>query len=348
MIGGREKPAYIRQQEKTEAERDKAQIHQDSIDNTAALNAVANEIKTAGDKQDSKEAQNNLREWVGVGGIYLAAGVAIWAICSASHDARHQLSAVIESNCINRNSYTAVQRAFVSADELKQQMIIGNNGVKILKFTPIVVNSGTTPATNVTIAAATPVNDWMLRPERESAPKYQFLAWKTHAPMDPDDISLIPAEIGMFAIKNLTIGPKGVLSDETLSAELDWSDFNTQLGKSLGRFFYGSIHYEDVFHAFHVTKYCFYIDRFSFGSEGVQILPGKCPHWNCTDEYCAQDKENYEDDVKAALVKGVPNDWPPVPKGYYDNLRDILPKRVGVFANYPTAISPAKPCAAAE
>jgi hypothetical protein len=185
------------------------------------------------------------------------------------------------------------QRAFINVSELRQDPIAGRPHT--YRFTPVITNSGNTPAVNVSLTAVSPRNEsdgvtWGM-----SKHEYDFIASKTGAPADPDDFTAShPDE---FLLARFTLGPKGTLTASRISENISGEDSVRAAGNDLGRFFFGTVRYEDVFKHSHVSKYCFRINGFDLDPNGggsVEPRQDLCDHWNCTDQYCDADKIAYE------------------------------------------------------
>jgi hypothetical protein len=127
----------------------------------------------------------------------------------------------------------------------------------------------------------------------------QCVSWKVGAPYDPD---LIFASNSSSAIAHLTIGPGASTSASFLSDILAKDDGMNAQSDKIGRFVFGSIHYNDIFHKAHVSKYCFRIDGSMYGATGSENLQTVCRHWNCSDEYCDADKKAYDEEFAAAYA----------------------------------------------
>jgi hypothetical protein len=198
------------------------------------------------------------------------------------------------------------QRAFINVSELRQEDIVDSDGSRSWIYTPVITNSGNTPAMNVSLIAITPHTEMQGMPFGTDRRKYAFLSWKIHAPNDPDDIAAKNDEADVFRLANVTIGPKGTLTASQISEKIFERDPVEGATGEMGRFFFGSIHYIDISGNSHVSKYCFRIDRVSMegvsaGKPIIQRGQDLCTHWNCTDQYCHADKTAYEADVAKAL-----------------------------------------------
>jgi hypothetical protein len=88
-----------------------------------------------------------------------------------------------------------------------------------------------------------------------------------------------------------------------------------EYAKSAGRAFYlsGVVTYRDVFdpQSQHITKFCYQIKGgggFAFGpfkasafSSSMAPTYVPCPYWNCADDTCEPDRQDYEQDLDAAF-----------------------------------------------
>lgn len=264
---------------------------------------VSNEYKRTDIEEKISDCHNNSanscnsKQWNFIFTAASALFTAVIAVATVVNVciANRQWTALVDSNSLNKKAVTSVQRAFISIDGLKRENVIESDGEQSKEFTPVITNNGANPAINVTIAYVSPGDFAFVRPYDISISKFNFLNSKLRAPFDPDDISIIPEEKGVFVIDRITIGPKSTISAEIMSQKL-----RPETDRMVGPFFYGSVHYDDIFGVQHVTKYCFSIDNYKLGP-GVTILQNYCTHWNCTDEFCLQDRKSYDDEMKDAL-----------------------------------------------
>jgi hypothetical protein len=157
-------------------------------------------------------------------------------------------------------SNQAVQRAFVVVNELRQDPIRDQSAnIVALRFTPVIKNSGITPARTMSFIALNPHNDSIfLKP---SPGKARNLAFLLNAPSDPDEILFDrPRNAENYITSNVVLGPQSIISppisgNESMTVE---DLLHTQIGSpQLSRFFYGSIRYFDIFNNQHISKYCF-------------------------------------------------------------------------------------------
>lgn len=226
---------------------------------------------------------------------------------SSGEDTKVLIKTAQDSADIAREALVAVQRAFINVSELKQESIVGNDGsIKSWHLTPVIKNTGNTPAYNVSIVVISPLYEWILVPQQFNTQKYFKLSWKVQAPRDPDD--LIGQKLGgpNFSRSNFSLGPQGTLSASSLTQDITTQNSLDAATGKIGRFIYGSIRYFDAFKAPHVSKFCFRIDGFQMRPGSFEPLQDLCAHWNCSDESCQKDKENYEADVAMALAEPAP------------------------------------------
>ncbi len=194
-----------------------------------------------------------------------------------------QLSALLESNRINRESLESVQRAFIGFRSFETQKHV-ENGKELWVFTPVVENSGATPATpsinytGIDILPAPPDN------QQFKGPRTKFPAWS----------------IGAKATQAL--GP--VSKDETFF-------FGHTLSKTMstapmakpGIVIWGWVVYRDIFPRTkpHLTEFCMVLGSMGLAPDHQTLLFGwqGCPTHNCTDEYC----DDYQNIVKMIPAK---------------------------------------------
>lgn len=223
----------------------------------------------------------------------------------------------------------SLQRAFITVSELKESPPDNTADINApWRFTPIIKNSGSTPALDVKIIFIEPHSDWMDFPQGVfgSPQNYFHVSYEVGAPRDPDELIDNPVS-GMpyfpILFSNLTIGPQAGLTASSLSSEFSFRDWEKASGNRIGRFLYGSIRYTDVFGGPHISKFCFRVDGIETGGPGTtsRILQSVCQHWNCTDQYCKQDKDAYDAAVKVAMsefrapqLAPPPGGWPPPPQ----------------------------------
>jgi hypothetical protein len=193
-----------------------------------------------------------------------------------------------------------VQRAFIVVSGLKEEPVRINDKITGFKFTPIIRNSGNTPAKQVRWVTLDPFNAVFIPQFREFC--------RDENPMDPDQILNQPEKSPAIHVGRGILGPQDAL---LLAPEftIDNRAFQDILdGQRLGKFYFGAIRYFDQFSKNErVTKYCYTISSFSdadgFEATGpglkapsVHPFPAVCKHWNCADEDCDSDKKRYDEE----------------------------------------------------
>jgi hypothetical protein len=197
--------------------------------------------------------------------------VATYVACIYSR----QLNEMIESNRLNRESLESVQRAFINISVIKHLRLTEKDGSHAWSVSPLVENSGTTPATMV----------------------INRVHWSA-LPQEPDDLTFKGNEQN-FPVS--TIGPKGqmqlgpLFETEAFIFGADFGDLippikplNTKpRGKPV--FIWIWIGYRDIFDHPHVTESCAEILETMYVSpdgKDIQWTPRNCYHHNCTDKNC--------------------------------------------------------------
>jgi hypothetical protein len=225
-----------------------------------------------------------------------------------------QFQALKEANNDNKKALVAVQRAFITVSELKQEPAVRNDGTKYWRVAPIIKNTGNTPAVGVSLVVIGPNSEWKIRPEKFTPQDYSLMSFKLGAPRDPDE--LIGRQEGDvdFSKSGFSIGPQGSVSASKITNEITAQNgIDAQFNK-IGRFIYGSVHYFDAFDISHISKFCFRIDGFFQRTPGdTEPLQNICSHWNCSDEYCRKDKEQYESELERVIQEGRRSPFPPAP-----------------------------------
>jgi hypothetical protein len=178
-----EQPPYRKKQEAAEAKEREARRHQDNIEVVRALNALVSEIERERNERQTSERANNLREWVGIGGIYLAAFVAIWAILSSGHEAaksRSQMQTQLDIMQTQTRPWVGMQIS------ISKPLTFGSDGATI-EFDIASKNYGSLPATNISI-------------EQEPVPE----AWGTRSSTLPE--AMERADLRAERYKQLDVG----------------------------------------------------------------------------------------------------------------------------------------------
>jgi hypothetical protein len=252
-------------------------------------------------------------DWKVVAELFLGLVIAFATVVNVGVAIR-QWSAMTDNNSIAQKALTAVQRAFITVSELKQEPVLDKDGTTISwRFTPVIKNSGPTDAEAVTLVAVTPHQAFTVRPPQFTINGYDYLSWKVGAPRDPDELINSPVKAPVY-LSNFTIGPQGAsVTASQLTDELTLQDIQNSFSNRIGRFFFGTVHYTDVFGTEHISKFCFRTDGIYIRRPGEAFpIQSLCSHWNCTDKSCPKDRDSYNADMKQAIAEGMP--VPPVPK----------------------------------
>jgi hypothetical protein len=212
-----------------------------------------------------------------------------------------------------QNSITeATQRAFVGisrVDVVKPKNLYDSHAQ--WKITPVIENSGATPAIDVSLGFIDPDIEVLATPTGMDFTEYQKMSEIIGAPRDPDELIDQPLPLGngptfwARLLSHGTIGPKSPLITSGLGIEINYSRLGDPDART-GRFLYGSIRYFDTFDPVkrHITKFCFSMTSLEASprtDEGPEP-PFLCTHWNCTDDYCKADKEDYEKAWEQAIA----------------------------------------------
>ena len=226
-----------------------------------------------------------------------------------AEEAKRAADAAITNNANNQAALLTIQRAFLGASELQVEPV-ANEAPGTVDITPLIKNSGPTPAIDVSIAFIGPRDQWVvdmdsrfgLAHARQIRPdQFNGIASKVGAPSDPDDI-FSNETLGTMTVRHVLINAGSPINYSQLTNRIGPNDgIDAQAGK-IGRFISGSIRYTDVFNIQHVSKYCFRIDGIAFNNGVTTNQQSFCRHWNCIDDFCKMDKEQYLKDVNDAIA----------------------------------------------
>jgi hypothetical protein len=215
---------------------------------------------------------------------------------------------------VGRDSFTSVQRAFVTVASLDSSVRYGSGFAKDTKywwFAPNIKNSGNTPTQNLRyyIASTCPIELSMgLGPRM--AMDCDFTRPPT--PHDPEDIKSHPA-MDKIGPQSTILGPQS----STIIGGLGITELSLQkIVEGFPLFEYGVVYYNDIFPGSqpHITKFCYQIN--AYRSDKNEIVPwyGMCSHWNCADDECKSDREAYDREIAAAdKAKASPQPQPTTP-----------------------------------
>jgi hypothetical protein len=262
-----------------------------------ALNSLKQEI-AASNKSNNTSQQNALR-W-NKHMVIAAAGSNVLA-----------LLAVLLSKCsvdATRESYTAVQRAFVVSSGIKIEPKKDQDGaITGYELSPLIWNSGSTPTKDMRAVFIDP------RQYRQNS--------YYGPPPDPDSFIITgpSSDPTTPKLSRYVIGPHDYLPPIARPFMLNRRTTQDILSGQLGSFYFGVIRYYDVFDGSpeHVTKFCYDLNSFvAGGAEGFSASgPGLaapavrpdfaiCPHWNCADNECEDDKRRYDEEKARAPKNG--------------------------------------------
>jgi hypothetical protein len=205
-------------------------------------------------------------EWLPIGTNAALAVIGVFAICIYGG----QLGAMRDSNQINREALTSVQRAFVNMGKNMQEnaiIIPGQTAIQTWEFRPRLENSGVTPTRNAQNHA-------------------NWIPWK--GPL-PDKFPF--SDMGTQSTQNtrFILGPKEAATGANL--EVPFSYIKSVKDDTEQLYFYGWVSYQDIFPktAEHISMYC--IELTDVRGE---LKPGTpytflwalCPTHNCADDEC--------------------------------------------------------------
>ena len=205
-----------------------------------------------------------------------------------------------DSNRINLEAYTAVQRAFITISDVEINPIYDNGEITHWALRINIENSGSTPSVDLNVV---PTNtDFPVGPQEGWSKIYPSVRLP-NVPNDPEDARSI-LQRGGISLRAL-IGPHAkypIISFGLPAAEGAPHGITAILAGKMRAFTYGAIHYHDIFKGTpeHVTKYCFGIGA-EKTRDGIRPQSYPCAHWNCADEECQGDKRSYEAEVIKAF-----------------------------------------------
>jgi hypothetical protein len=180
-----------------------------------------------------------------------------------------QLTALIESNEINRDALYSVQRAFITTTKMSTEVPTYTNldgsgkPTKLLEFTAHWQNEGNTPAIGVVTAFGC-----VEKPDEIT--EDEFLGVGTNS---------------VFVTSAL--GPKENIDSQTIRRPESFATENP----GTPRFFWGWMVYRDIFPKTkaHVTEFCYRvmeINKRQGGKEEYRFNADACKSHNCVDEFC--------------------------------------------------------------
>jgi hypothetical protein len=241
--------------------------------------------KHAGEKEDKSETKNSenimnnaSKWWHEPAHIIQTAAVGVGTIVALIYIG--QLCQMIKSNNINREALESVQRAFISFNHIQEERSLGRTAESPKEehwwsITPVIENSGTTPAQEVI--------DFDAIDELTDEPKGDVFIGNAK------DFSI--ASIGPKNVQGM-----GVLNrEESFIFGRDLTDLSSVrlAPRDKPIFVWGWIAYRDTFPKTkaHVTEFCAKLVNLTVMTDkSLRWVMGTCKTHNCTDEYC----EDYE------------------------------------------------------
>jgi hypothetical protein len=209
-----------------------------------------------------------------------------------------------QGNKVNREAFTAVQRAFVTVNQVKivkapAGLPDQNNQVMKVQGTmiiPIMKNTGNTPTKNLRFwAAASCLSPMTLRP-RQAA---HCTDMPLNIPLDPEEL------IGTISPGIAFLGQNAESPIAGVGTSLD--TFQRVVAGDIKFFVFGIIRYNDIFPRTetHITKYCYQIIGDETGDIDFPTF-SLCGHWNCGDADCNDDRKSYDVEVASAAARPIP------------------------------------------
>lgn len=196
-----------------------------------------------------------------------------------------QWSALRDANRTTRESFSEVQRPFITATGLNiTQQAYGATSPQYWEFQTTLENSGNTPTKNMTVTSSVSF----------SVPVVPDTG--------PDPANLTASEHPRPMSTDYFIGPRGKVGIWALSLHFKTAQ---EMAQSRSDFYiFGIARYWDQFSDTpeRLTKFCFVV-RPVIVSGNTQFGFDLCHHWNCGDEDCARDEQNYKSDLHTYLEK---------------------------------------------
>lgn len=228
---------------------------------------------------EKESPSKNIREW---GTLLLVCATTIGVFWQV-HEMIKVYAPIQEQASATRESFAAVQRAFVTAKQLgSDDRLMPTNQF----FYVILENSGNTPTRNLEVY----VEDQFDLKEVNSPPADDRIR-PPFAPTDP--VAYFEARKREWPPQPIVIGPKGLAQINIGGPTKNHLD-NMAKNRADG-YVFGVAYYDDVFTGSkrHISKFCFVIQPVK-DNDTTRVGYGLCQHWNCADEECDTDKHRYE------------------------------------------------------
>lgn len=181
-----------------------------------------------------------------------------------------------------------INRAFVKGQLLQ----ITQNGI-YWWIQPFIENTGNTQTKNMKVFV-----DDAFNLDEVNVPPSPTRRTPPFAPQDPEDAFLSK----MRPSSTFTRIPLGAKASTPVGGFGFLSDYIDKMAKNRADgYVYGVIWYDDVFlrSEQHKSKFCFVVQPVKKGDNPTTISYGLCRYWNCTDDECDKQKEDYDSEVRA-------------------------------------------------
>jgi hypothetical protein len=201
-----------------------------------------------------------------------------------------------QSNRINREAFTAVQRAFVTVRDVKIENVLGPDGkTAFWSLTPIIQNSGNTPTKNLNfmIMQTIPIGGiFTFGPNKGDKPTFHATGEICQEPGDPDEhLSLMPKP----GVGHAPLGPHVELPVSVIPGlNIGINLLRAIAAKQELYYISGVFHYDDIFPGSppHETKFCYQLIAVTPVNGGIRPEYRLCQHWNCADDECVRDRDD--------------------------------------------------------
>jgi hypothetical protein len=211
---------------------------------------------------------------------------------------------MVKSNGINRESFTSVQRAFITVASFDTPVRVGDvpggqgKQAKYWWFIPNIKNSGNTPTKNMKYfirASCPPESSWGM------GGRMNIICDFTRRDiLDPVDVFSDPTskKIESAAI----LGPQSAIA----LGGIGITEASIQaVIKGFNLFIFGLVYYNDTFPNTkrHITKFCYQAGASLSDKSEIVSSFGFCDHWNCADDECDDDRKAWDVEVAAGKIQ---------------------------------------------
>ena len=192
-----------------------------------------------------------------------------WTIVMAATSAIVATIAIIQLH-ISRQLLMSIQRAFVTSPELQIEVIKWSDGqVRLLRLAPVLENSGVTP----------------LQHGRWQPSIFLWFAARTPPdvapPSEPPTVAVQPDKL-----LTIVLAPKAKTSLSLSEYDFPADTIEAIKSASVRLYVYGTVLYDDIFSAHHITKFCYAVRPDpATGDLSYSMCSGNS---NCTDDDCKE------------------------------------------------------------